>query len=65
MAFVQEQWTNFKRYDRNGDGTLDLAEVRVIYFLQICEAYQGKWHANSAKNVFAVQRAKNCSISMA
>jgi len=27
VAFVQEQWTNFRRYDRNGDGTLDLAEM--------------------------------------
>ena len=39
VAFVQEQWTNFRRYDKNGDGTLDLAEVSFVYFLKICEEY--------------------------
>jgi len=29
VGFVQEQFGNFRRYDRNGDGTLDLAEVKT------------------------------------
>lgn len=28
-AYVKEQWNNFKRYDTDGNGELDMAEVRL------------------------------------
>ena len=63
VAFVQEQWTNFRRYDKNGDGTLDLAEVYFYKFVN--NIRENKWHANIAKNAIVVQHSKNCSIQMA